>query len=241
MNGCLAEVESSEEDMNHPRKIGWSQSGSLTPGSTQGAVNLQAQFPVIGPYTVQLNIEDPNGPLTVNNEIIRAQADIQWSVEGNTVSRTVDCTKGITVSGVAEAVTVKIRDRSIVTLTNKVPYVVSINVAPGTRPSVQQPPVFTGDRQRLNGGLANGNVPVPAGAISAQINVSGILIGQPVVDPDDYIVRQTANGGTNLKSYSPFRYDGWIPLAAGCTSLNFEQAAVVVGDWYWFTSFGIDG
>lgn len=222
-------------------RVGWSQSGQLTPGSSQSAVSLQAQFPLIGAYTVQLNIEDPNASLVVANEVVRAQAEIQWSVKGNTVTRLVDCVNGLSITGEAEAVSVRVVDRSIVTIANKQPYVVSINVAPGTRPSVQQPPVFSADRQRLDGGLASGGVVVPAGAISAQINVSGVLVGQPIVDADYFIVRQIANGGLVLKSFSPFRYDGWIPLAAGCTTIRFEQSALVVDNWYWFTSFGIDG
>lgn len=237
MNGCMAQVE--DEDMN--ARVGWSQSGTLVPGSSNSAVSLQAQFPLIGAYTVQLNIQDPNASLVVGNEVVRAQAEIQWSVKGNTVTRLVDCVNGLSITGEAEAVSVRVVDRSLITVPGKRPYVVSINVAPGTRPSVQQPPVFSADRQTLSGGLASGGVIVPAGAISAQINVVGVTVGQPIVDPDYYIVRQIANGGLVLKAFSPFRYDGWIPLAAGCTQIRFEQSALVVADWFWFTSFGIDG
>lgn len=242
LTGCLTRVEDEipMEDTEHV--TGWSASGDLdplTPGPSGQVVHLQVKFPEAGNYTVQFNVSDPNALFLVNNEVVRAQAEVVWSINGQQVRRLVDCVNGLSITGTAEAVAVNIVDRSDVTVSPVVPYLATVTVAKGTRSSVQQPPTYTGERVRL-GALGGASIPVPEGAISVNVTIAPLIIGAPIV-PEQHIVRETGNGGINLKSWNPTLFQGWIPLAAGATKISFEQSALQAQEFYYFTSFGIDG
>ncbi len=243
VTGCTTPIEA-EDNMNarlQPplKKLGWGLSGELTPGSIARVFSIQKSFAEASLFTVQLGIRNPNITNIVANEIIKARADISWRINGNIITRTVDCNNGIAVSGSAESVSVRVTDESIITVANKVPYDVTAIIAPGTRPSVQQPPIYTGERVRL-GPVGGSSIPVPDGAISALITVAPVVIG-PTINFNYHIARQIGNGGNVLKAYMPVITDGWIPLANGCTSIAFEQGALAADDYYYFTTFGIDG
>ncbi len=220
-------------------KVGWGLSGKLVPGSVAKTFSIQKSFPEASLFTVQLGLTNPNLSNMVANEVIRARADISWRINGNLITRTVDCVNGISVSGSAEMVSVRVTDESTITVPGKVEYDVTAIIAPGTRPSVQQPPIYTAARIRL-GPVGGNSVPIPDGAISALVTIAPVVIG-PVIVPGQHIVRQTGVGGNVLKAYSPVTYTGWIPLAAGSTALAFEQAGGAADDYYYFTTFGIDG
>jgi hypothetical protein len=119
------------------------------------------------------------------------------------------------------------------------PYLVTVTVAKGTRSSVQQPPTYTGDTVRL-GPVGGGSIEIPDGAISVLIVIAPLIVGT-VVQANEQIVREVAPGGNTLKSWDPYAYQGWIPLAAGASHIAFEQAAAQADDLLYFTTFGIDG
>jgi hypothetical protein len=240
LTGCGASVE--EETHMENNVTGWSASGELdplNPGQGGGVVHLQVNFPEAGNYTVQFNVSDPNAGLLVNNEVVRAQAEVVWSVNGQQIRRLVDCVKGLSITGTAESVAVNIIDRSSVSASPVVPYIATVTVAKGTRSSVQQPPTYTGERVRLTAG-GGSSIQIPEGAISVNITIAPLIIGAAII-PEQHIVRETGNGGINLKSWNPTLFEGWIPLAAGATKISFEQSALQGADFYYFTSFGIDG
>jgi len=225
---------------------GWSAAGELLPDDDEGQkVHLQVTFPTGGNYTVQFNVLDPNNvvpsPL-VNGEIVRAQAQVTWSVNGQQIRRTVDCVNGLSITGTAESVSVDVTDRSDITnVPGRVlePYLVTVTVAKGTRSSVQQPPTYTGDTVRLSP-VGGASIEIPDGAISVLIVIAPLTVGV-VVAPNQQIVREIAPGGNTLKSWDPYVFHGWIPLAAGASRLSFEQAAAQAQDLLYFTTFGIDG
>ncbi len=217
---------------------------SITPtvGGTTKEVRFQAKFAKVGMHTLQFSVLDPNLTNLVNNEIVRAQALITWSLGGQNILRRVDCVNGLSISGEAQTVDVKITDRSAVTdVPNRLllPYTVQVVAAEGTRPAEEQPPQYTGDTVLL-GPLGGTAINVPEGAISAWVFIAPQVLG-PVLLAKDHIVRQTTRGGITLRAYSPLDYQGFVPLANGCTKLAFEQTGAQAANIQYFTAFGIDG
>lgn len=213
-----------------------------TPTGTTREVRFQAKFAKASMHTLQFTVLDPNLTNLVNNEIIRAQALITWSLSGQNILRRVDCVNGLSISGEAESVDVKITDRSVLTnVPGRIisPYTVQVVAAEGTRPAEEQPPQFTGDTVTL-GPAGGASIDVPEGAISAWVFIAPAVLGAILI-PSDHIVRQTTRGGVTLRAYSPLQVDGFVPLANGCTRLSFEQGALQPANVQYFTAFGIDG
>ena len=124
-------------------KKSWGQSGKLICQQLHPVVTLNACFPEPGPYTVQFEISSliqapgQSGQLTF--------ADVVWSNNGMNVKRTISVVSGTTISGVAEAVYVKVYDASPPGSEVGFPgitYNVTINVAPGRRSAQSQQPYY---------------------------------------------------------------------------------------------------
>lgn len=213
-----------------------------TVGGTTKEVRFQTKFATPGMHTLQFTVLDPNITNLVNNEIIRAQALITWSLGGQNILRRVDCVNGLSISGEAQSVDVKVTDRSVLTnVPGRVlnPYTVQIVASQGTRPAEEQPPQFTGTTVLLGAGGGSA-IDVPEGAISAWVFIAPQVLGAILI-PSDHIVRQTARSGITLRAYSPLQVNGFIPLANGCTRIAFEQSALQAANVQYFTAFGIDG
>src|SRR6185369_7586154 len=225
---------------------GWAQGGIIRPGVTTDTVGLQATFPKAQTFTAQFSIEDRNTALL--GEVVGAIATLKWSINGQHVRRQVSCANGMSISGVAETVSISITDASFINPANLAQYTgyhVSANVAPGTRPSQQQPPYLDTSgtlglaSNILVAGPSSINYPVPqdAGVISV---FTAISTTNHVPAPDNSIVVvQTTTPGTRLKSYDP-RQAEWVPIAPGCTNLLIEGGAAWLGSFV-FPIFGIDG
>lgn len=209
---------------------GWSQNGKLTDLDPMGAVTLQANFPEAGAYSVQFAIDDPDGAQVLT------EAVIQWSVEGNTISRRVSVVNGVTVSGVGQAVRISVKDVDPpqMGVVSQGTYGVSIQVSKGTRAASSQAPILTafnpvnGSQAFLvpTGGLGTAvTVPVPndAGAIAVGVTVAyqSFAIppnGTPIPETVPMVLQRTASDFA--KSYDP-RDPGsfWVPLATGCKEI----------------------
>jgi hypothetical protein len=248
MNACLCEEEAmlAGSDKNPiyvyvKDKSGWSGSDNIVAGSGS-KYKIQAQFPKIGQYTVQFGIGDLP-PVTGDGQY-KAQAEIIWSVKGNSVRRLVNCADGMSVSGTAEAVSITITDASNLDGAPSFRYVVSAQIAPGTRPSVQQPPVLeTAARQLVDiGSSLQVLVPKDAGVISVYTAVAGSSQGFSAVAPleaGSIRVGQLA-GSASLKFYDPRDFQ-WVPLSPGTDKLLYTVAPGASQAVYFSTVWGIDG
>lgn len=242
--GCTVPVENSDMDpSDYINKAGWSATGTLMPGTTDESegVGLQVQFADNpGAYTIQFNITQPNTLLQVD-EFIRVRALVVWSVEGNSVRRIIDVVNGTSISGTAQAVDVSVYDDSNIVSTDVVPYTVSVQTAPGTRPSVQQPPNYTiGSISMTDTDNQSFDVPIEVGAISASVTVSPNNVGEPVAE-NEIIVFQVSESGAILKAYDP-RVSQWVPLASGCRRLDIvTNIAAAPGGVLVQATLGVDG
>lgn len=234
---------------------GWSQSGKLVTANSQIGVPLQADFSKskhgAGNYTIQFGLQPPD-PDTV---IIRPEADISWTVNGNTVRRVVSVTDGLSITGQAEYAKVRLYDAI---LPGNVPpaiageqYIGSINIAPGVRASQQQPPTLLPQRYFTSVSteiFILGSISVPAadfvrvpvpqgvGVISVFVTVAIPLGG--LVTSADFQVRQSNPVVGALKRYFPVG-EGWVSMGSGVTEINLANFSA--GSLNASVVFGIDG
>jgi len=222
-------------------KDGWAQSGEL-PGSgglsPANSITLQADFPDSNNYTVQFGVVGPDESASSGER--KTQAIITWAVEGNHITRRIDVVNGTSITGTAQGCHVEVVDLSF----HVNPYTVSISIAKGSRPSVQQPPYLTPNPAFIaldpGGGAGAVLVPNDAGVISIKSEVVAELLGDHL-NPDDIVVQFFASAVV-LKQYSPLIETGWVPLPSGTTAvryLSFFNAGTV--GYLCYTTFGIDG
>jgi hypothetical protein len=121
----------------------WSQAGPLVCQQLSPVVTLNVCFPEPGVYTVQFEIstllQEPGQSAQLTF------ADVLWSVNGTNVKRTVSVISGTTISGVGEAVYVRVYDASPPGSEVGVAgakYTVTINISPGLRPAQSQQPYY---------------------------------------------------------------------------------------------------
>lgn len=229
MNACYM-APATEEDINDMSnktlgsKNAWSSSAKLhADGKSRGT--LQAHFEhAPGDYVLQFNIDAPITP----GSRLACVADITWSVEGNHVSRTVSIGNGTRVSGSGQAIHVVMRDTSD-GLSPTTEYTVSALLTPGTRPSINQPPVFApaGANQQTTTAQPTAvfDIPQGIGVISYYVTYLGTTAGVQVVLTEAQLsVEEVDPAGNALKFFSPVATKGFIPLAPGATKLQFDQS-----------------
>lgn len=235
-------------DPNRSLSGGWSASGNLHAGNLTEEVSLQANFPFAEDYTLEFNLIPIKAPVGVFYPPVRAEAFITWSVEGNAVTRRVNVGNGVSVTGTGQACRVVIRDTT--DLTAGPPFVlgqeyrVSVQVAPGTRAAIQQPPTLYPFPNGFGGliivpplGFVTIPIPNDAGVISASVTVVNAT-GAPIPDGQAEVTHSVAPGIT-LKSYDP-RFGVWISIAPGATEIILSNNNAV--DPFSFqVTFGIDG
>lgn len=219
-----------------------SASGFITPG-TDEVVHFQLPYFLDpdgnkdpGTYVVQLSLQDPNA--VGAGFRIEAKAEITWSVSGNSIRRIVDCVNGMSVSGVAEGVDVRIFDDSTIGVGSPDPYFVSLSVSKGNRASIQQPPFYTLPIDIIApSSFISTEIPQNIGAISVRVDVGPVDAGDPIGEFDLEVLQQY--GGGTLKAYSP--KSGWVPLAPATREIAIAAAAALTDNAYFQITLGIDG
>lgn len=250
--GCTYEIQ---EDEMPKGLFGWSQSGTLLVGDPNRSVSLQADFTqgAFGQsYTAQFGLSKPT-----QQTYIRPWADITWKVAGNEVRRRVSVTDGLSVSGVAEAVSIRMYDTLRASgdgnVTMGTAYVASINLAPGNRPAQNQPPQWipidytTGAGTLPSPGrivVAGGEsfsiiIPENIGAISVMATAS--VSSHSIVPADNVRMEQIGPASLVLRRTSVNEFATFTPLAPGAIALLLSNSIDPASDVGWSVAFGIDG
>jgi hypothetical protein len=237
--GCTYDTYNTVEE-GDDMSLNQSASGKLIPkGSNQ--VNFQPNISKQASYTLKFGINGPDEHLTPG--IRRTIANIDWSLDGVWLHRTIDVVNGQTISSQCDGVAVKVTDTSLGTALGE--YEVTMAIAEGTRPTVQQPPFLTGLGDSQGSGVfpPGANflaVPVPqnAGVISVYTTVAAGIVGT-VLDPKDVEVSQNSGIG-QVKAYSPLIITGWVPISSGVTTVFIFTSAAAPGT-IWSVLYGIDG
>lgn len=186
---------------------GWSASGMLQ-ANTSKAVLLQADFGASGPFTAQFSL-DQSAALNVEALPFSVTAEINWKVEGNWVRRIITLQNGTSITGIAQAVSVTIRDSGSINLGE---YRVSVQVAPGIRGSVSSPPLFT-PLTTISSIAAGSSITIP---VPADHGIIGILLsaayanGGIPLNPQDKTVIAEMRAGNPIVVGN--RTLGWIDV-----------------------------
>lgn len=235
----------------------WSQSGELTTFNTSKGLVLQKTLAQPSVFTAQFFIGGDSSRTQLGQVTLRrCFAEVDWTVGGNTTRRVISVYNGCSISGVASHVSVKMFDRS----TDfsgigpiRYDYPVSVQLAPGTRPSQQQPPQLDlrGFAASLGAaGTLSYNLETlcrtlfgfsDVGIISSYVTVSSVEANQPGVSTPDVLVSQLSTGAAVLAQYNAFRNAGWVPMFPGATQLQIALGAGIVGNMLVSAVFGIDG
>lgn len=225
------------------KKDGWQQSATLHTGDPVGNLTMQANFPRAGYYTVQFGILPPND--LVNNNFdnrFDAIATIEWSVEGQTIRRVVSVGNGVSVSGPGQAVRVVVNDVTPLAAPpdGLLPYVVTVQVTPGQRPSLERPPTLIGIRsQHLMAPLGTFSLLVPAnsGVISVQVVAAALVAGTP--SPPDLNVEHRTPAVIS-KTYNQNFDTRFVALAPNATSIRILNLSAL-NSYNVGITWGIDG
>jgi len=225
---------------------GWSKSGTLVTFDSTNKISAQAVFDAPWSYTVQFSIV-PRA-FTGDPPIIECEADIEWSVAGNTVTRRITVVNGASISGVGEAVRVVCSDH---TETGPVdlPYDVFISIAPGTRsgnaemPAILVPRILLSPVSLAPGASFDYPIPENVGAYSVMVTVCTTKVGVAAAPPIPDCATQVQHRpvGAPLKQYDPRGYD-WVPIAPGASFIRvLNTNAAGEADQLFNVTFGIDG
>lgn len=216
---------------------GWSSTVKLITQQAKSG-SLQANFSKAEYYTVQFTVEPPTG---ASDGIYAATATIAWTVEGNNVYRIVSIGNGVAISGTGEAISVTVND--VTPNVGQAPgfeYKVNIQVSPGTRANISQPPTYMrGSDQQvpiLGDSFALIDVPQNAGVVSVQL--SGYTESSPESQPK-WLVNFLSNT-TVLKSVFVDSQLPFITLPPGCTFVGVYNLDVLNATRVDFT-WGIEG
>lgn len=222
---------------------GWSKTGKLITGANAGEVSAQASLPrLAASFTIQFGITDaPTGSQW--NRF--AEAEIQWVVEGNFVTRRISVVNGASITGLGQVVKVKVTDKSLSPPAGPVPpeeYTVNYTITPGNRGTTAQPPLLFPVVAAPDLILTSGNavISVPSNAGITSLNV-GVFSTTNTPIPDQAVeVRQLLGGaGTEILRRDDPRAMTWIPLASGSQSIELLNSTA---DPIQFSLvFGVDG
>lgn len=211
------------------RTEAWSRVGTLV--TTQGKpnrriVSLSKTFPHPGTYTLQFHLKpaDPD-----SHQIIECEAVITWGAGGNTVRRVVTVVDGLSITGIADSVRVVMRDVSSVLGSSGDKYVVSVQIAPGTRPTTQPPllypPLSSNPQTVAAGGSADFNVPQDSGCISVCViagNASAVAPAASIPEQEACVIQSIIGFGVILKKYDARMFE-FVPLSPGCRVVRFSN------------------
>ncbi len=231
-------------------RLGWSQSDTLhvATNGAQGSgemLSMQANFAtsVLGPgdWTLEFNLLQGRQADTV----YAAEAEITWSVAGNFVRRVIDVKSGATISGVAEAVSVKVKDRgqylgplipwpgppvpfdpATMIRPEMLAYVASVQATKGTRAGWEQPPVLSGPvLASIAGGGASPIIPIPQNCgVVAYYFRAGNSTGA-AFDPTAVVVNQQNAIGIDVSAN--ILGHGWLPISNNTRSIQIRNGSAV--------------
>jgi len=222
---------------NNPRA--WSGHETLVTQRRKPRASVcQADFERGVIYTVQLNVR----PHPKRTKPVQCEAVVEWSVEGNEVTRRVTIGNGgASISGTGQAVRVYVEDVSPATVPpEELEYDVSALIVPGVRATGSTPPMLQ-PRQSIIVVAAGATqvVPIPedSGAVSVNASVYNTPPG-PIANQEARVYHADSLSGTVYGGYDP-RDVEWAPLHTSANELRLQNNSAVQQTYS--VTFGIDG
>lgn len=199
---------------------------------------ITPSFPEPGIYTAQFSITQPSRqpggpPAATPLSVLRCQAILSWTVEGNQIQRIFDIGNGTTISGAGAGAIIQVQDLTV-TLpsssgTNGVEYLVSVSMTKGTRAQFAVPVIQPGAASKI--GVVPQPVPNPIGTVSVPAlsfaifpvpqNAGVIGVKVFVTDLTTPASRPTFVSASQLDISGTITYNTWIPdLSEGFVPLT---------------------
>lgn len=234
VSGCTLEVapdnnpQPGDNDMQRSgmgRILTASFTTTMNTQSGSGEINgLQQSNLEPGEYTIQFGvIPPPNIPgAPPTQQAFSANAIVSWKSDGQQQRRVISLIPGAAITGVCDAVDVRIQDLGTLFGPNNPgsEYKVIQTMSKGSRANIQQPVVLVTDVAQTIAapGSLNFFVPRDSGVVAYQA-----LVAQssplPLTSVFDVIASQNALGNVIATDY-PMINTGWIPLAPGVIAVE---------------------
>lgn len=170
-------------------------------------------------------------------------AEIIWSTEGNEVRRLISLVNGAVISGTAQFAKVRIFDNTVIPaapFNDPEVYKVSAQVAPGCRPSQQQPPRLRGGLFEVAGGGGTTDVAIPTDAGVISVNLQFRYTNTPNTGSVSFL---SAGGAIVLSTFDLNRVNpgDWIPVPPGATIMRIQNNSGALISLLGAETWGIEG
>ncbi len=225
---------------------GWSRKGLLVTRNRTDSLSLQADLDFPETHCVQFFAENVQLPGLPPRSV--AEAIIIWSVGGNNLQRRVSIGNGTSVYGTGQQVNVTLKDATRLSGGAATPlqYKVSVQVAKGVRPAMQQPPIlipseddgtWTQGRVNVAGAASSPDITIPKDAGVISVFATAVSPAGTAVPDGSVLLEQRTS---EIQRESGISTSGlWLPLSPNAELLritNTNAFEVQVGILY-----GIDG
>ncbi len=253
------------DNMTMGERGGWSASNKiLNNGQSQGnnvplQVDFGQQLAKRAGLAEEFNLNPTLSDLPAKNYTVQF-GEISWAVAGITIRRLVSVTNGLSVTGVGEAIKVVVYDATDQTAPAPAActYDVEITVAPGSRPSEQQPasftpyidsdPSFGANIPTLGSTIITPNttifvtIPQNAGVISLYTTVA-VTSGFGIIIPQGTALIQQRAIGNSVRLYDALDMS-WVPIIPQAQTIGLQNTFPVAPgspNLVFTLTFGIDG
>lgn len=180
---------------------------------------VEATFKEVGYHTVQFSFQIPDVRDNVGAPvyIIKGQAEIRWTVAGNSCRRLVDVSNGTAISGLGETVYVRLLNTAISLneFAPNAPFTAAVLITNGTRPTIGdgQPPMLFGVEQTIPAGGGTFDFLVPP-----ECGINSVFLAATSPDATPLAgneVTYVMNNGAFGQAGDASTFNRWIPLAPG--------------------------
>lgn len=210
MSGLFGlEFDPIKQRPQYPGRTGFAKQDLLTVGNKNNAVSFQVQLGEVDQVTVQIDVDTSTLKAAV---VVKTLATVSLKVEGNTIKRVYDVSRGLSISGNAEAIAVDINDDSPNPGGSPDQYRVTISVGRFARPGGPVPPIRTGFNGNI-GATSSQVVAIPSGANGVAVYGSQFA---------GYTVQQLFGDGTSAFS-SDVTVGQYIPLVSGAATVRVNN------------------
>ena len=223
------------------RPIIWSKIGKVHSRIQVGGPSLQPDLSEFGPgnYTVQFSV----GNVTPGTANVNPVAEINWAIGGNQVTRKISVFNGASISGVCEALSVKVFDESPDAEGSPTQvYDVGVLIGPGVRSSTNLPPVYIFEDGRIDAPAAGtASMTIPTGIGITSIFITAHTSDGSALTGGDAEVQQLDMTGAILKAYDPRNYE-FVPVSPMAKTIKLINHIGGGGANIIFSlTYGIDG
>jgi len=251
---CTLEIEmpKNNEGLTQEAPAGalhaWAQSAVINPEGAnvaikngQSSFSLQCRLETPSVFTVEFEIGpslDPDIPLPIN----KPTAEIEWTVNGNTVRRVISVVNGTSISGTAEFVKVKFFE--LETGTSTAPYAATAMVSPGTRAGRVQPTNQSTDAVDLDAAGIGGpgevfiDVPQDKGIITFRV-FAWDAAETGALDMTKILVAQQTSANNTISAFQDPNEAKFVHLNPSVTVIKVINLGAVAARVY--IVWGVDG